>query len=128
VHYRRVQTAPWFLRVLFIAACVALVGAVASIVLLFFKRPVLARWIAKRATLLGAVVLGVAIAELQVLWLAPERVLPPGDPSGKVRALAEGISEIVNCSALALPAVVLGGLGWIVARGQVKRSTAATRA
>ncbi len=113
----------WFLHAIFITTCAALAGAVAGIVLLFLKRWVLTHRVAKRATLIAMVVLGVAVAELQVLWAAPglvapllERVLPPGDPSVRARALAEGISEIMNCSALALPAIVLGGVGWLIAR------------
>jgi hypothetical protein len=119
----------WFLDALFVTTCAALAAANASIVLLFFKRPVLAYRVAKRATLIAVVVLGVAIAELSVMWADPGliaplvvRVLPPGDPTVKAQALAEGISEIMNCAALAIPAVVLGGIGWIVARRQSKRS------
>jgi hypothetical protein len=122
----------WFLHAVFITSCAALAGAVAGIVLLFLKRWTLAHRIAKRAALIALVVLGVVIAELQVLWTAPGlvapllvRVLPPGDPGEQARALAEGISELINCSALALPAAVLGGVGWVVARRQLKRSAAA---
>lgn len=114
-----------------ITTWVALAGAVTGIVLLVFKRPALARRIAKRATLLSLVILGVAVAELQVLWSAPGReaplllrALPPGDPSVRARALAEGISAIMNCSALAIVAAVLGGIGWVVARAQLRRSAA----
>lgn len=91
----------WFLHAFFIVTCAALASAIAGIVLLFFKRWALARLVAKRATLIALVVLGVAVAELQVLWTAPGlaaplllRVLPPGDPGQRARALAEGISEI----------------------------------
>jgi hypothetical protein len=104
------------------------VGALAGVVLLFLKRPVLAHRVAKRATLLAALVLAVAIAELQVLWTAPGRVaplvvraLPPVDPSMKARALGEAIAEIMNSAGLALPAVVLGGIAWLAARPQKKR-------
>jgi hypothetical protein len=121
----------WFLHVILITACAALTAAVSGIVLLVLKRSLLAQRVAKRATLMGLVVLGVAVAEVGVLGAAPGlaipvlvRELPPGDPSVKARALAEGISEIMNCSALALVAVVLGGVGWVVAREQVKRSRA----
>src|SRR5690348_12921148 len=102
----------WFLDAVFLTSCVALVGAAAGVVLLFMKRWELARGVAKRATLIALVVIGIAVAELQVLWTAPARVapllvhvLPPGDPSVRARALAEGISEIMNCSALAIAAV-----------------------
>ena len=122
----------WFLHAVFIIACAALAGGIAGIGLLFLKRWALARLVAKRATLIALVVLGVAVAELQVLWSAPGlvaplllRALPPGDPGGRARALAEGISEIMNCSALAIPAAVLGSIGWLVARRQLKRSAAA---
>jgi hypothetical protein len=117
----------WFLHVLFITACATLAGAVAGIVLLFLERPSVAGRVAKRATLIAMVVLGVAVAELQVLWTAPGivaplllRALPPGDPSVRARALAEGISDSMNCAALAMPAVVLGGIGWIAARRRLK--------
>jgi hypothetical protein len=106
------RTVTWFLRGILITACAALAGSVASIVLLFFKRSAPAHRVAKRATLLALVVLGVAVAELQVIL----RVLPAGDPSTRARALAEGISEVMNCSALALAAVVLGGVAWFLAR------------
>ncbi len=117
---------PGFLDALFVTTCAALAAAIASIALLLFKRPVLAYRVAKRATLIAIVVLGVAIAELSVLWAAPGliaplvvRVLPVGDPSEKARALAEGISEIMNCAALTIPAVALGGIGWMVSRRRV---------
>jgi hypothetical protein len=109
-----------------------LAGAVAGIVLLFLKRWSLVHRIAKRATLIAVVVLGVAVAELQVLWTAPGpaaplllRALPPGDPSVRARALAEAISEIIICFALALPAAVLGAVGWGVSRRRLKRSAIA---
>jgi hypothetical protein len=121
----------WFLHAVFITTCAALIGAAAGIVLIFLRRWALARLVAKRATVIALVVLGVAVAELQVLWTSPGlvaplllRALPPGDPSVRARALAEGISEILNCSALAVPAAVLGGIGWVVARWQIKRSAA----
>ena len=124
----------WFLHVLFITACATLAGAVAGIVLLFLERPSVAGRVAKRATLIAMVVLGVAVAELQVLWTAPGmvaplllRALPPGDPSVRARALAEGISEIMNSAALAMPAAVLGGIGWIAARGRLKRAAGAAK-
>jgi len=113
----------WFLQAVFITSCAALAAAVASIVLLFLARPALAERVAKRATLAAALLLAVSIAELQVLLAAPARVAPllvhvgpPGDPSIVARALAEGISEIMNCAALAVPAVMLGGIGWMIAR------------
>ena len=119
----------WFLDVLFITSCAALAGALAGLVLLLLKRPLLAQRVAKRATLIALVVIGVAIAELQVLWVAPERVAPlvvrvspAGDPTVPARALAQGISEIMNCSALAIPAIVLGSVAWLVARPQLARS------
>lgn len=122
----------WFLHAVFITTCATLSGALAGIVLLFVKRWTLAHLVAKRATLIAVVVLGVAVAELQVLWTAPGmvaplllRALPPGDPSVRARALAEGISEIMNCAALAIPAAVLGGIAWIVARRQLRHSAAA---
>jgi hypothetical protein len=125
---------PWFLRVLFFMTCAALGGAVVGIVLLFLERPGLARRLAKRATLLAVVVLAVVVAELQVLWTPAGsveplflRALPAGDPSTRARALAQGISDIIHCAALAIPAVVLGAIGWIVARGQLRRSSAEAR-
>ena len=124
----------WFLHVLLITGCATLAGAVAGIVLLFLKRRNFTHRIAKRATLIAVVVLGVAVAELQVLWAAPGlvaplllRTLPASDPGERARALAEAISEIMNCSALAFPAAVLGGVGWVVSRWQLKRSPAAPR-
>jgi hypothetical protein len=117
----------WLLRLIFITTCAALAGAVAGVVLLLLKRWALAHRVAKRATLIALLVLGVAIAELQVLWTAPGlvaplllRALPPGDPAVRARALAEGISALINCSALAIPAVVLGGVGWAVGRWRLK--------
>jgi hypothetical protein len=113
----------WFLHALLLTTVASLVGAVVGVVLLFLKRWVLAHRIAKRATLIAVVVLGVVVAEIQVLWTAPGvvapllvRTLPPGDPGERARALAEAISEIMNCAALAIPAAVLGGIGWVVAR------------
>jgi hypothetical protein len=127
-----VQSMTWFVHAVFITGCATLVGAVASIVLIFVKRWALARLVAKRATLLAIVVLGLAVAELQVLSSAPAliapllvQVLPSGDPSVKARALAEGISAIMNCAALAIPAALLGAIAWVVARRQLKRSAAA---
>jgi hypothetical protein len=77
----------WFLHALLITTCATLAGAVAGIVLLFGKRWTLAHRVAKRATFIALVVLGIAVAELQVLWAAPGlvarlllRALPPGDP------------------------------------------------
>jgi hypothetical protein len=124
----------WLLRALFIVSGATIAGAVAGVGLLFFKRWALAHRVAKRATLMALVVLGVGIAELQVLWTAPGlvaplllRALPTGDPSVRARALAEGISEIMNSSALALLASVLGVIGWVVARRQLGRSATLAR-
>jgi hypothetical protein len=122
-----------YLRVAFIVASGALAGAVVGIVLLVLKRPMLAHRVAKRATLSAVVVFGVLVAELQLLVRAPRLVVPflvrvtPGDPSSMARALAESISELMNCAALAVPAVWLGGIGWFVARRRVKGSAAVTR-
>ena len=121
------QTLTWFLHALVATAGAALVGAIASTVLLFLRRWALAARVAKRATLVAALVFCIVVAEIQVLWTAPGvvaplflRALPPGDPSVTARALADGISEIMNAAALALVAVMLGGTSWGVARRQVK--------
>jgi len=72
----------WFLHAVFMTTCATLAGAVVGIVLLFFKRWSLAHRIAKRATLIALLVLGVGVAELQVLWSAPALVAPAGPSPG----------------------------------------------
>src|SRR5690242_4771615 len=74
-------------------------AAVAGIVLLFLKRWALAHVVAKEGHADCVLVLGLAVAELQVVWSAPDliapllmRTLPPGDPGERARALAEAIS------------------------------------
>jgi hypothetical protein len=118
----------WFLHALFVTACAALLGAATSVALLFFRRWVLAQRLAKRAMLVAMVVLGIGIAEVQVLWTAPGvvaplivRALPAGDPSVTARALGEAISEIMSSLALAIPALVLGGIGWAVSTKRAQR-------
>jgi hypothetical protein len=124
----------WFLHAVFITSCCALAGAAAGIVLLLLKRWALAHRVAKRVSLMALVVLGIAVAELQVLWSAPGvvaplivRALPAGDPSLRARALAEGISELMNCAALAVPAAALGGIAWVVSRARLRRPPGAGR-
>ena len=116
----------WFLHSVFSASCAALAGAIGGIVFVFLKRWVLAHFVAKRATLVALLMIVLLVAEIQMLWTAPGpaapllvHALPAGDPSVRARALAEGISEVMNSLALDIPAVLLGGIGWLVSRGRL---------
>jgi hypothetical protein len=113
----------WFLGFVAILTLATALGAVVGVVLLFFKRWTLAARIARASTLGALAVLGSNVGILTLLFAVPSvsetillKLLPSGEPGQRARALAEGISEMMNCSALSVPAVLIGGLGWLIAR------------
>lgn len=47
--------------------------------------------------------------------------VPADDTSHKANYLADAISELINCAALAMPAAIFAGAVWAVVRNNIKR-------
>jgi hypothetical protein len=109
-------------------------GAVCSLVLFSTPYRALTVHIAKASTLAALGIILFAIVILAAAMAIPELgvhlfALPgaSSEVTDRARALGEGISELINCSALALFAVAFGGVAWAFARCRMKGSVAATR-
>ena len=106
---------------LFLIAIGSLVGAAVSLALTLFRRWSLARSSARASTLTALGVVVLAIAWMVALPTLPDLV--SASPANKARLLAEGISEILNCSAPAVPALLLGGLAWLISARRIARAS-----
>jgi hypothetical protein len=81
---------------------------------------VLHRW-RLAATLSRAVVLAggaIGLASVAALVLAP---LAPHDPSMKAVVLSRGVSEFMNCAAIAVAAALLAAPLWAISRRRLRR-------
>lgn len=107
-------------------AWVTLAGAAGALVLVVLRRWAPASRVARAACLAGLSAGVIALVCLLSFWLAPEIVdwIPNWlfeNASQKARFLAETISEVLNCGAMALVASALAGILWATARWRLRR-------
>lgn len=106
---------------LLIVSVASLAGAVGTIVALARRRWEAARVIARNATLASVFALVMAMLFLVGAVLDPEEMsaftgFAAGvDPSQKATMISKAISEALNSSGLALPAILIAGPLWAVA-------------
>jgi hypothetical protein len=121
----------WFFYLLGLTSMLSVAAAVAAALLALFRRWARARTIARFVTLVSggvvllvvsAIILGITDQGL-AMWIL-DRLIRHGDPSERARILAEGISEMINCSALFVPALVIASPVWFISRKRVARTEA----
>lgn len=106
-------------------------GAFVAVMAAVLRRWPLAHRVARAAAVAALLALLLSVGALSVMALAPTLVAPlfapealAGEPADRARALAEWISELLNCSVLALPTILIAAVVWGLARRRV-RATAA---
>ena len=104
------------------AVVAAVVGAAAAVLTRWHLARLAGRWAAITAAsllLAGLLVLALLLAAPGVASsLFPET----RDPAVKARFVTETISKLINCSVLAVPAGIIGGLTWLVSVRRLRQS------
>jgi len=106
----------------------ALIGAFFAGVASSLKRWSTARLLARSATLASAGALAVFVATFGVGVASAALFLPRNaDTTQRARYLAQGISELMNCAAVSVPALLVAGPLWFFAARRARRGGARER-
>ena len=107
---------PSFANVVAVVSASCGAALIAAVVATGLRRWPLALKVSRDVTVSGPVVLVVSVVGFIVL---PGAGRDAGDPT-KATVLAEGVSEVMNCGALAYVASILGAIIWSLAAWRIR--------